>query len=457
MSCLLAAALLLAAAAPSRAAWARFQVADFPTTARHPGIVAFDDGPALVVLESERLHVLRRSTAGWTQSTVTPDSGRRIYGFTACDGRGDGVRRLYLSFLDTPRVWEVTPHGARWTVDEFSPHGERPTEHGNSGPLACAASSDGRPSLFVTNPDRKRLLECRWKKRWTCAASIRDENIQGPLRFLHADPPGWETPDLLFFQGALAARGPDGWRIVPEIDTNSYPEIILSRTKPRAFYSFGQRNLEISLDRNLAVIERKEMTPLMAGETAAVLRTEPRERIYGAAGEKIFEYREEGGSWLTSVISTFTGTQAYQVRAGDAHGDGVDRLYVLETHRPSSTPSRLWELVHYPSRDAVETPDPAGDALPEEGRRLLGELLRAELGRPGGLDAPPAASTAAYRLVTAVSADRGSYEIKAVLMKTDGAVLKELNAPATRAGLPAAMRALALRVAEAWPLWTASP
>ena len=39
----------------------------------------------LVLLESENLYVLRKSTFGWRQETMTPDSGMKIYGFTAGD------------------------------------------------------------------------------------------------------------------------------------------------------------------------------------------------------------------------------------------------------------------------------------------------------------------------------------------------------------------------------------
>lgn len=454
---LLTAALLVAAASPAQAAWARFKVADFPTNARHPAIVEFDDGPALVLLESEDLHVLRKSTSGWRQETLTPDSGMKIYGFTAGDCRGDGVKRLYVTFRSTPRIWEISPYGSHWSINEFSTHGERPSEHANSGPLACGSSADGRPSLFITHPDRKHIRECRWKKRWTCAAIVRDENIQGPMQYLHTDPPAWETPDLLFFQPAIAARGPDGWKIAPNIDTNSYPDVVLSRNKPRTFYSFGQNNLEISLDRALGVVDRKEMAKLMAGETVAVLRSEASERIYGTSGEDVVEYREEGGLWSRSVIASFKGMQTFQVRAGDTRGDEMDRLYVLETAWRTLLPSRLWELVYYPAEDALEVPDPASDEIPAEGRKLLGDLLRAELGGHGGLTVLPgdgAAPAPSYRLISSVAAVGESREFKMSLVRADGSLVKELRASTTRAELPAAALQLALKVAEDWPLWT---
>ncbi|MBI2788480.1 MAG: hypothetical protein HYX59_07345 [Elusimicrobia bacterium] len=458
MRCLLAATLLLAAASPSRAAWARFKVADFATTARHPAIVELDGGPALVVLESDNLNVLRRSGSRWERSTLPLDPKMGIYNFTACDCRGDGVKRLYLSFRSTPRIWEITPNGPRWTVDEFSPIGERPTEHHNSGPLVAGSSADGSMSLFVTHPDRGQIRECRWKKRWNCATIIRDDRIDGPMLFLHSDPPAWETQDLLFFQSALAARGRSGWKIVPGVDANSFPHILLSRTKPRTFYSFGQQNVEISLDRDLGVVERREMTKVMSGETVAVLNSGVAERIYGTAGEHVHEYREEDGVWISSVAVSFPGTQAYRVVAGDARGDGQDRLYVLETTRPHITPSRLWELVHYPVEDAVEVPDSESRGLSAGSRKALGDLLRAELGRHGGLSVlGPGGPPPAYRLLSSVETGGEFSAFKLNVVRADGSVLKELSGSAMRADLPSAMGESALQVAEDWPNWTAAP
>jgi len=496
---LAAVVLAMAAVAPAHAAWARFKIADFKTSVRHPAIVELDDGRAIVLIETRNLHVIRRTVSGWIHSTLAIDPAKMLYNFIACDCRGDGKKRLYLSFRGTTRVWEIAPYGARWTVNEILTHTGRPSEQNNTGPLTHGMSADGKPSLFVTHPDRHEISECRWKKKWTCATIIQNEKIWGPMGHFHTDPPAWKSPDLLFFEDTLVARGPDGWKAVPGVDVTGRPDVLLSRKKPRTFYMFGAKNVEITLDENLSVASRKELVqsapsrevdPASAGlpvepgmrmfrqaeplrgQAVGVLRSTPSERIYQTLGGEVVESKEVDGTWTNSFIASFEGTQAYHVRAGDTRGDGMDRLYVVETPRPYISPSRLWELVYYPTKDVIEVPNPSLNGLPLKGGELLGDLLRAELGRHGGLSVlheaglaaaaaekpGKRASRAPYRILSSVTSRGESFELKLNVVRADGnAPLKELSAFVARAGLPEAALALALRVSEDWPLWTAKP
>lgn len=491
--------LAVAAASPAHAAWARFKIADFKSSARHPGIVELDDGRAVVLIETKNLHVIRRSASGWLHSTLPIDPAKMIYNFIGCDCRGDGKKRLYVSFRGSTNVWEIEPYGPSWTVNEILTHPGRPSAQNNTGPLAYGKSADGAPTLFVTHPDRQEISECRWKKKWSCAVTIRNEKIWGPMGHFYADPPAWKTKDLLFFEDTLMAREPDGWKPVPGVDVTGRPDVLLSRKKPRTFYMFGTKNVEITLDENLAVASRKELVqsppsrevdpastglPVepgmrmfrqaepLRGQAVGVLRSTPSERIYQTWGGEVVESKEVDGTWSNSFIASFEGTQAYHVRAGDTRGDGMDRLYVLETPRPYISPSRLWELVYYPTKDVVEVPNPSLNGLSKKGGELLGDLLRAELGRHGGLSvlhegslAAAAAeksgkrnTTAPFRILSSVDARGESFELTLRVVRTaGGAPLKELKAAATRAGLPDAALSLALRVSEDWPLWTAKP
>ena len=493
----LAAALIAACVGRASAEWARSLVAKFPGSGNHPAIVTLDDGPALVVFEGETLHLFRRRDEDWIKSSLPLPAMAKLVEACAC--RGDGVRRLYVGGWKDSRVFEIAPYGNEWEFLAFHPNGDPPAKNGmhTYGFAAAVSHADGRPSLFIRRLGRQQIVECRWKsKDWSCADAVGASGVQTAL---HANPPGWPKRDLLVSGSAVYAREGSRWSTILALEGS----ILLSRMTPLHVYRFGWNSREIRLGPDFDIRSEEPFVKDVYEEVDPDDKTMPAPlpgsrnftpgRVYGTESsvgmprgpgiETIFfaaedyqlhELRKVDGRWTDAAIARFTGG-CYQPVAGDARGDGVERVYTMVrevANRVGGGKTELWELTYHPRRRVVRVTDPASPSIEPEGRRLLGELVRAELGRHGHLTvvdersqaaawaeraltkdgSRPASSSSEAALVVTILQEGESYSL---LARLSGAGLKERrfdSPPVERETLPEAALALARRIAEEWPV-----
>lgn len=494
----LSAALIAACAGRAHAEWARSLVAKFPGYGHHPSVVTLDDGPALAVFVEETLHLFRLREGDWIKSSVSlPAKGYRV---DACACRGDGVRRLYVGSYVDPRVFEVAPYGNKWEILAFYPNGDPPTRNtGHTLGFAPAVShADGRPSLFIWRHLRGQIVECRWKKKdWNCVDAVGAPGLGADM---YANPPGWPKKDILVSGSSVYAREGSKWSKALELEGAS---ILLSKAIPLHVYRFGWNSNEVRLGPDFDIRgeepfvkdvyeevdpDDKTMPPPLPGSrnftpgrvygresSVGAPRGPGTESIFFAAEDlQIHELRKVDGHWTDAAIARFAGG-CYQPVAGDARGDGVERVYAMVREIPNYVgggKTELWELTYRPRRTIVQVPDPVSASIEPEGRRLLGELVRAELGRHGHLTVVDERSRAAARAERALMKDGSrpaSSSSEAALVVTvlqvgesfslsarlSGAGLKERrfdSPPAERETLPEAALALARRIAEEWPV-----
>lgn len=494
---LLSAALIAGCAGRAQAEWARSLVAKFPGYGHHPTVVTLDDGPALVVFEAETLHLFRRRDGDWIKSSVLLPAKVNSVGACAC--RGDGVRRLYAGSWNDPRVFEIAPYGNKWELLAFYPSGDPPTRFpGHTGGFASAVShADGRPSLFIARHVRGHIVECRWKREdWSCSDAVGAPGLSADL---YANPPGWPKKDLVVSNSSVYVREGSGWSKILELDGS----ILLSRANPLHVYRFGWNSRELHLGPDLAVLSEepfvkdvyeevdpgdKTMPPPLPGSrnftpgrvygresSVGVPRSPGTESIFFAAEDyQLHELRKVDGRWTDAAIARFAGG-CYQPVVGDARGDGVERIYAMVrpvANRVGGKNTELWELSYHAGRRVVRVPDPVSPSIEPEGRSLLGELVRAELGRHGHLTVVDALSQAAAGAERALTKDdsrspSGSSEAALAITvlqegaafslsaRLTGAGLKERrfdSPPTEREKLPEEALALARRIAEEWPV-----
>lgn len=493
----LSATLIVWCAGRAHAEWARSLVAKFPGYGHNPNVVTLDDGPALAVFEGETLHLFRRRDGDWIKSSLPlPAKANRV---EACACRGDGVRRLYAGGWKDPRVFEIAPYGKEWELLAFYPNGDPPSRNGahTDGFASAVSHADGRPSLFIRRLARQQVVECRWKsKDWNCADAV---GASGPDTTLHANPPGWPQRDLLVSGSSMYAREGSGWSKILELEGR----ILLSRAIPLHVYRFGWNSREVRLGPDFDIRSEEPFVKDVYEEVDPDDKTLPPPlpgsrnflpgRVYGSESsvgmprgpgiESIFfaaedyqlhELRKVDGRWTDAAIARFAGG-CYQPVAGDARGDGVERVYAMVrevANRIGGRSTELWELTYHAGSRVVRVPDPESPSIEPEGRRLLGELVRAELGRHGHLTVVDERSRAAARAERALTKDDSlptSASSEAALAVTvlqegaafslsarlSGAGLKERrfdSPPSEREKLPEAALALARRIAEEWPV-----
>jgi len=317
---------------------------------------------------------------------------------------------------------------------------------------------------------------------------------------LHANPPGWPKRDLLVSGSSVFAREGSNWSKALELEGAS---ILLSRATPLHVYRFGWNSREIRLGPDFDIRSEEPFVKDIYEEVDPDDKTMPAPlpgsrnftpgRIYGSESsvgaprgpgtESIFfaaedhqlhELRKVDGRWTDAAIARFAGG-CYQPVAGDARGDGVERVYAMVREIPNYVgggKTELWELTYRPRRTIVQVPDPVSASIEPEGRRQLGELVRAELGRHGHLTVVDERSRAAARAERALTKDNslpasGSSEAALAVTvlqegaafslsaRLSGAGLKERrfdSPPSEREKLPEAALALARRIAEEWPV-----
>lgn len=499
---LIAIGLFFLGSGPARGEWARTAIAEFPKHGYRPKLVALDDGPAITVFEGKTLHVLRWRGGNWMKSSI-PLAAETNY-VEACACRGDGVRRLYVGSLRDARIFEIAPYGPTWEQVEFSPNGDPriPALGHTEGMTSATSHVDGRPSLFIRRALRGRTVECRGEKDgWDCAPAVgaAQISIMAPL----ANPPGWPERDFLIEDNTVYARQGSTWTAVSAFDSGFF---IPSKIHPRLVYAFGSKGYEIQLGPDLkpelkrpfiddesAVEVDPRTVPIPSAPGSRLFRAGHTHGFETAVGQprgkgqeslfepveatQLHEFRKVGGSWTDSVIVSFAGG-AYQPFVGDARGDGVERVYVLVRDKPNylGGNSVLWELSYYERRSLVIVPDPASAFVERDGLKLLGELIRAELGRHGHLSVSDERSQAAARTERMLMKDGGEggytagYTLSIDISKETELLMlhARLSGPelsvrtfevtsASRSELPQAALALARRIAEEWPVARATP
>ncbi|HXT01342.1 MAG TPA: HEAT repeat domain-containing protein [Elusimicrobiota bacterium] len=487
-------------ASGAHAEWARSMIAEFPQGAQRAKLLRLNDGPALAVFETPKtLTVLRWRNGDWTRVSVPiPYDGPTDVEACAC--RGDSIVRLYVAYQGDPRVTELTPGTDGWEVEDFAPDGEREGSHPMSaytdGIAWTISRVDHRPSLFIRRRLVQKILECRyWSSGWRCAPSVETAAF-GSWGDLKTAPRGWSDKDILIDGTALQVRETSGWKKTVDFHGIS---AIPSISVPRRLYVFATKNQMIDLDagllpaRSVPMLENewapdnprasgRESVPAdFVSQQVAISRTydaigSPRgkgvETLFGKLEDRqIHELRWTNAGWKDEAVAAFAGGSQEAI-VGDARGDGHDRVYALADDTPDSSPrTALWELSYYPRRIVVLVPDPASESVEPASRRLLGEMIRAEMGRHGHLAVVDARSQDAanderslmkqtagggavpdaavkYR----IEEKSGLYEISAVLSTKRGTAAREfLERPVAKAELSQVALALARRVAEEWP------
>ncbi len=483
-----------------RAVWSRSIIAEFPRGAQGAKLLRLAEGPAIAVFENPKtLDLFRRHDGDWTRTSV-PLPYDEATDIESCACRGDGVVRLYVTYSADPHVTEITPGPKGWGMEDFEPDGERLTgvrpASAYTDAIAWAISHvDHRPSLFIRRRLVQKIFECRWNAGWRCspAAETAAYGFWGDLRAnIHA----WSANDMLLDGGVLQKRDPSGWAKV--IDFHS-AGAVASRSVLRRLYVFWQKHQVIDLDSELLPIRS---IPMLEDEWAPVNARAPRDesrpddpvvqqiavrRAYDAAGaprgkhvetlfgtledHQIHELRWSGGRWKDQIVAALSG-DSQKPLVGDARDDGLDRVYALVDDRADSDRrTTLYELTYYPRRAVVLAPDPDSASLAPADRHLLGEMMRAEMGRHGHLAIVDTRSRAVAReerslteqgaggnavpdaaVRCRIEEKNGLYTVSAQLSTNGTASAMEFKAsPSARAELPQAVLALARQVAEDWP------
>lgn len=479
--------------------WARFKVMDVP--GGWINIVRLNKQPAILFVKHAPhgvggLGIIRRISGTWRQESV-PVAIRSPMQAVACDGRGDGVSRVYISYGKDPRITEITLSTGPWQLLDFSPNGDSISQNSmDGGALACAVSkTDRRPRLYLERPARNAIFECQWTSgNWRCESIVKTDNSLG-WRYLYANPPGWSERDVLIDGSGIFVRGDRGWEKKSGV-SNSIA-VLPSSSKPRTLYSYGGSNSEISYSADLTQSVSRPLFPRTPyqlidpkmikvlhmpsgppgarnylatdpniGQAVASIRGTAEESILGIGADRnVYEYRRGSSGWARSLISGFPGKPTWLV-AGDARGDGVSRIYAVET-------GSLWELAYYGRPSVTSVADPVSSVVPKDGVKLLGDLFRAELGRHGNISVlsregqsaasreqkltggdAGASTLPDYQVKTFIEARNGRYLMRGRLERADGSfTVHEFSSNGvSRDKLPEAAVALALRMAEEWPI-----
>jgi len=480
--------------------WARFKIADVADGWLK--IVRLNGRPAIVHVApysgGSKLDIIRRISGDWRRESVSLGANTPMR-VDACDAHGDGVTRIYVSYGKDPRISELTPEAGSWKIVDFRPNQDGVSPHSmDGGAIACVVSkTDHRAHLFLERPARKAIFECRWSGDWRCESIASTDN---PLSwtYLYANPPGWSADDVLIDPGGVYERGRAGW--AKRGPVAAYGALLVSKSNPRTLFSYGATNTEAVYNPDLTLHESEPLFARSAPQHVAhgmektlgmpagppgannFLATDPNigqtvgrmpgskgESIFGVGGDGlVYQYRRERGEWSRSLVSGFPGRPRWVV-AGDARGDGIDRLYVVEVG--SDYKGGLWELDYFGGSSPVLVPDPVSSVIPADGAKLLGDLYRAELGRHGDVSVvsregqtaareersltggATSSSGSEFRLRSSIESRDGKYFMSERLERADGeAPVREfVSEGVPRDKLPEAAVALALRMAEEWP------